>query len=404
MWIELSEFNFKLFIPLIFPVFKRIQDVVKKAYIKKDNQLFKTFRYFASYMLSFIFLIIIYFRTRKIQSESIENKENNTSEKRMTIAAGDTSSFSMTNSIEELKVKNERKTKIKSILFLGGLCLIGLFCYFFRYFFEDDSYRDAKQSIGIFFDIAGYIILSYLLLKQKLYLHSYISSGIMAFILIILFIISTFYIEGGTIWRSFIYYFFYSLCFILYDIFKKIYMKKFFNTPYFMMLIIGSFNVVFVLIFDLIAHAIDNDNKGVINGFKKNITSAGDFFYMVFDIILQFCWNLGIWLTIYYLTPCHYFISEYISEYVYYLQNALESNKDFYSTVNIVIFSIAYFINFLCCLIFNEVFILNFCGLDYNTHKRINERTRKESRETEMDKNMLEMDAETGEKEDQSSL
>ena len=158
MWIELSEFNFKLFIPLIFPVFKRIQDVVKKAYIRKDNQLFKTFRYFASYMLSFIFLIIIYFRTRKIQSESIENKENNTSEKRMTIAAGDTASFSMTNTIEELKVKNERKTKIKSILFLGGLCLIGLFCYFFRYFFEDDSYRDAKQSIGIFFDIAGYII------------------------------------------------------------------------------------------------------------------------------------------------------------------------------------------------------------------------------------------------------
>ena len=134
MWIELSEFNFKLFIPLIFPVFKRIQDVVKKAYIKKDNQIFKTFRYFASYMLSFIFLIIIYFRTRKIQSESIENKEKNDSEKRMTIAAGDTASFSMTNTIEELKVKNERKTKIKSILFLGGLCLIGLFCYFFRYF------------------------------------------------------------------------------------------------------------------------------------------------------------------------------------------------------------------------------------------------------------------------------
>ena len=40
----------------------------------------------------------------------------------------------------------------------------------------------------------------------------------------------------------------------------------------------------------------------------------------------------------------------------------------------------------------------------YNHLGDINERTRKESRETEMDKNMLEMDAETGEKEDQSSL
>ena len=42
-------------------------------------------------------------------------------------------------------------------------------------------------------------------------------------------------------------------------------MVMFFNTPYFMMLVIGSVNVLFVLIFDLIAHAIDNDNKGVIS-------------------------------------------------------------------------------------------------------------------------------------------
>ena len=74
MWIELSEFNFKLFIPLIFPVFKRVQDVIKKLYMKKDNQLFKTFRYFTSYMLSFIFLIIIYYRTRKIRSRIKKEK------------------------------------------------------------------------------------------------------------------------------------------------------------------------------------------------------------------------------------------------------------------------------------------------------------------------------------------
>ena len=403
MWIELSEFNFKLFIPLIFPVFKRVQDVIKKLYMKKDNQLFKTFRYFTSYMLSFIFLIIIYYRTRKIRSENIENKENVDTEKRVTIATAENNSFSMTNTITELKKKNAQKTKIYSIIFLAGLCAMGLFCYFFRHFFEDESYRDAKQSIGIFFDIAGYIGLSYLLLKQKLYLHSYVSSGIMAFILVILFIISTFYIDGEVIWKSFIYYFFYSLSFVLYDILKKIYMKKFFNSPYFMMLVIGSVNVLFVLIFDLIAHAVDNENKGVINGIKINIKDVGDCFLMILDIILQFFWNLGIWLTIYYLTPCHYFISEYISEYIYYLQSALESDKEFYSTVNIVLFSIAYLINFLCCLIFNEVFILNFCGLDYNTNKRINERTRLEVKDAENDKNMLEMDNDTGDKEDQSS-
>ena len=68
-----------------------------------------------------------------------------------------------------------------------------------------------------------------------------------------------------------------------------------------------------------------------------------------------------------------------------------------------MVFSIAYFINFACCLIFNEVFILNFCGLDYNTNKRIIERTKKEAMEAENDKNMLEMENEIDDREDQSS-
>ena len=91
------------------------------------------------------------------------------------------------------------------VLFLfEWLCAMGLFCYFFRYFFEKNEYRKAKQSIGIFFDITGYIILSFFILKQKLYLHSYVTMGIIGVILLALFIISTFYIEGEYILKSFV--------------------------------------------------------------------------------------------------------------------------------------------------------------------------------------------------------
>ena len=170
-----------------------------------------------------------------------------------------------------------------------------------------------------------------------------------------------------------------------------------------MMFVIGCVNVVIILIYDIIAYLVDNNNPGIITGLKLNITSAEKFFLMVLEIILQLCWNLGIWLTIYYLTPCHYFISEYISEYIYYIQNAIDSNEEFYRTINIVIFSIAYFINFFCCLVFNEVIILNFWGLDYNTNKRINERIQNESKEIPRvdtsDDNIMELN----EKEDQSS-
>ena len=39
-----------------------------------------------------------------------------------------------------------------------------------------------------------------------------------------------------------------------------------------------------------------------------------------------------------------------------------------------MVFSITYFIIICCIIIFNEIIILNFCGLDYNTKKWIKQR------------------------------
>ena len=387
MWIELSEFNLKLFIPLIFPVFKRIQDLTKKLYIKKgydDHTLFKTFRYYLCHILAFVPLLIVYYRTKKAENDLIEIKEENTEklESVKTLTHNDT--LFKTNTIADLKVANTRKKRMKSYIFLGGLCILSLFCYYYRYFFEKYSAREFKQSMGIFFNIAGYIVLSMLILKQKLYFHNFVSMGIIAVLLIVLFIMTTVCIEDkNSIWKSFIYYLFYILLFILYDVLKKKYMNMFFNTPYFMMLVIGIFGCVFVLIYDFIAFLIDNNKEEVAKGFRENINDAGKAFALILDLIIHFIWNLGLWLTIYYLTPCHIFMSEYISEYIYYIQDVNNPpNPKFYKTHNVVIFSIFAFINFCCCLVFNEVVILNFFNLDYNTKKRIQERQRHESRTT----------------------
>ena len=185
--------------------------------------------------------------------------------------------------------------------------------------------------------------------------------------------------ESEYIFLSFIYYFFFAFCLGLNDVLKKKYMISFFETPYFLMLVVGIIDVIALLIFDLFIYFLDSDIKGIIIGFQNNVNNVSKTFIFISDIILQWIWNVGIWLTIYYLSPCHYFMSEYISEYAYYLVNANSSNNDFYKTTNIVIFSIAFFINFFCCLIFNEVIILNFLGLDYNTEKRIKERVSNDS-------------------------
>ena len=51
-------------------------------------------------------------------------------------------------------------------------------------------------------------------------------------------------------------------------------MNMFFNTPYFMMLVIGIFGCVFVLIYDFIAFLIDKDKEEVAVGFRENIQEA----------------------------------------------------------------------------------------------------------------------------------
>ena len=184
--------------------------------------------------------------------------------------------------------------------------------------------------------------------------------------------------EGEYIFKTFLFYFFFALFFGSYDVLGKKYMNIFFKSPYFLMFSIGIIVSIVLLIVDLFLHNLNSGFDGIITGFQNNITSVSKFFIFVCGIIIEWIWCSGIWLTISYFTPCHYFVSEYISEYIYYIVKATSSNEGFYSNINIVIFSISFFINFFCCLAFNEIIILNFYGLDYNTSKRIQEREKEE--------------------------
>ena len=152
-----------------------------------------------------------------------------------------------------------------------------------------------------------------------------------------------------------------------------------FNTPYFIMLIIGIVNTIILLIFDVIAYFAKPEISGIIIGLIDNIISVGDAFAFILDLILRFIWNLGLFLTIYYFSPCHTFIPEYISDFVSYVENVKKGENDFYSNTNAVIFIIGYIINFCFILVFNEVVILNICDLDYNTKKRIRKREKKDA-------------------------
>ena len=210
MFIELSEFNIKLLIPLIFPLFRHIQDLTNEAYMKKDgdSQIFVTFRYFLSYLFGGIFLIILKYRTRnKIERKETESGENELINK------------NVLSEIDLTAKEQEKKRIIKSILFLLLLCGLVMSTFYCRYFFYRDDFFYAEQSTRAFCEIVTFTTLSYFIIKQKLYIHHFISLGCITFMLLIIFIISIPFIER--IFYSFLYYFLIALAFALYDVLTK---------------------------------------------------------------------------------------------------------------------------------------------------------------------------------------
>ena len=104
MLIEFSEFNYKLLLPFIFPLFNQLQDLSNKAYMipNEDNHIFVTFRYFVSYLFSGIFLLILKYNTRRTT-------------KRSEIKIIDPITG---NKVYLLTKKQDKKSKIKNILFI----------------------------------------------------------------------------------------------------------------------------------------------------------------------------------------------------------------------------------------------------------------------------------------------
>ena len=390
--IEFSDCNLKLLLFLMYPIFITVSDYTYITYIKEDNFLFITFRYFSCYIFSGILLIIFKSQTKRKSKQTKKVKETelqiiNINDNNIDIHK----SHEEKQYLSQVEIEQKKifiKKIINFIIFLTALAALGIFSVYAGYYFKKKTYSNAKYSVRTFFEITNFAVLSYFILHQKLYKHHFISYGLTTLILIILFIIS--YPDLQDIGFSILFYFCYELCFSLYDVLIKKFMNVFYKTPYFTMFWLGLLCTVLLLIYDTIAYFTNPDVSGIIIGFKDNINSVGDFFYFLLDIFVEYLWNLGIWFLIFYFTPCHYFISEYISEYFYYISKVVESkDNDFFSNKNCILFSVCFFLIMIFSLIFNEVVILNFCKLDFYTNKRIYERNKGEYDITLINQNKL---------------
>ena len=119
MLIEFSDFNLKILILLIFPIFKTVQDYSKKAYVVEDNYIFKTFRYFASYIFGFIPLLIIKYRSKNDHKPIYKTKKDSKEE------VDDLKEDDLSSAQEiTMNITKKFERKYQNIIFLGILIII----------------------------------------------------------------------------------------------------------------------------------------------------------------------------------------------------------------------------------------------------------------------------------------
>ena len=370
MFIEFT-FEPKLLFILIYPIFKVSEQPIINLYMKKDNDLFKIFRIFLSNVFSFIFLLILKCKNKSNKNEIITD-ENEKIEECNEVKLADIEFINTT-----------KKNRIKSILFIFLLSILYAGSYFFNYYVRKTIIIICRNSIGIIYEIIVFYILSLLILKEKYYKHHFLSISIICLTLIILFITYVLQVNDSdySIYNALWYYLVYYSLYGLFDILLKKYFLIYFYSIYFVLLIIGAFVCIPILIYDIIAYFLNRNISGVIIGFINNTNSVKSVFLFILHLLFLFISNLGLFWTIYYFTPFHLIICEFILEllnyYIKLIQYKLNGSGTttifsfLFTTHNIVIFTIVFFINFICSLIFNEIIILKLFKLEYYTKKYI---------------------------------
>ena len=356
-----------IFLPPIFGViYNRIRD--KNANVK--NEYFYIQLYFISYIFSLIPLIIYLITNRKQKEKNNENLDN---------PQQDEESNSNQNVIQQEVEKQQKHHILFGLLIIIFLCIDAVI---FRHF--DYEGTTDKKTIGLVYKIPILFLLTYFILENKFYKHQYIPMVINVLTLTAKYLLSIFqsnaqeYIKEH-IWK----YFLFALSHSLLLVFGKYFMEKYNATPYVLMTIIGAI-VSFILIsIDTIKYLITSESE-IFSGFNNYIVSFPTFLLFIADIISQFFYNLGVWITIYYFSPLHTIISENIIEIFYYIFD-FKSNKAYWEEKgyewNTWVIPSVLVINLIFSLIFNELIILKCCKLDYYTRKRIEERERNDSME-----------------------
>ena len=399
MFIQFGNLKIKLLIPILFPIFLKLRRTIRK---KNDikSPVFKGFNDFLSLSLCGIFFLIIKINMKskkkinnknvKLETELKVINDNPDLQSDNISLKGDKSKK---NIIEEIKSKDLTNKMIqirKKTYYIILISLLELIAIIIKNIWRYEIADALILNIAVLMEIIFMILFSMIFLGLKLYSHQIFSIIGISIILLIFFIESILFNEIGfkEILLTIIYYFAVQLFYCLSDVLGKRYLNSFIDNIYSFLFKIGIVGLIPLTIYGIIVSFTDINVKYKI---FQNFTNISPRIYIL-DLFFSILFEIGVWLTIYYFTPCHYIIFECIADFLEIIVSELEDNKSFddlYCDKQKITFYILYPILILIVLIFNEIIILNFCNLSYNTKDKIMEREKNENFSSNINENRL---------------
>lgn len=282
--------------------------------------------------------------------------------------------------LEKEKINSRNKTKkYIYLIILACMYLIPMFL---------DSYSTSSEEISIetgspvslFFCIIAYVGLSRIILGDKIYRHQIVALTII--IICTLLIIILMLIGKDFTWSVVLNMVMIALIcslYALYNTLEKRYFNIYMDSPYHLMFFVGLISIILISLYEIttvLAFSKDETFNGIIYQLEKNFTNSS-LYILVFigDIITAFLWVLGIHLTVYFFTPCHFIISEGIAQILSAFINDTLQGLDLARQIIIyILFAIIIFM----ALIYNEIIIIHLFSLHINTKKFIEFRANSE--------------------------
>ena len=405
MLIEFGELKKRLLIPILFPFFLKFRKLNRKVNSIKSSA-FRGFNDFLSLTICGVFYLIQKINL-KSEKENLRNDSKNNINNIDSINAeqktdSPTPLLTKSNIAQEIENLEQKKGKIqrrKQWLFAGVIAILQLSAEISKTFWKINMEETLKLNISVLIEVFLLILFSYNFLGLKIHSHQVFSFIIIFICLTIFFLESLFYEEKKIVIKYLIEdianYFLVQLVYCLSDVLGKKYLNSYLDGPYLLLFKMGIIGIVPIIIYGIVIEFIniDNEDYKIFSCFKSIF-----FPYYLIDLLFSILFEIGIWLTIYYFTPCHYIIFEMISNFIEVLMTIFiknDQNKGFDETYDFaqkITFYVLYPILIFIVLVFNEIIILNFCGLNYNTKAKIRERERSDIGKNIMREDLLDND------------